>query len=384
MFAYQKTSRYFAQIARGLEELGSDELAELGAIEVKPAYRGIYFQADRETLYRINYHSRLCTRILAPLLTFDCHSTKYLYKTAIKMDWSQLLTNQNTFAISATVANSNIKHSQYAGLTLKDAIADHFREKYDSRPSVDTKNPDVWLNLRIDRNKATISLDTSGGSLHRRGYRRETVEAPIQETVAAAMIRFSEWDGKEPLLDPMCGSGTILCEALMHYCRIPAAYLRARFGFEMMPDFDEALWKQVKKDSNSRIRRLPKNLITGSDKDSQAIAAAKTNCRMLPHGERILLQTKQYQDIEHAENTCLITNPPYGIRMERHKNMDGFIENFGKFLKKRCPGSTAYVYFGNPELIKNIGLQAAWKKPLMNGGLSGILTKYKLGKKHDQ
>jgi len=384
MFTYQKTNRYFAQIARGLEDPGTEELTELGASEVKPAYRGIYFNANTETLYRINYHSRLCTRILAPLLQFDCHSTKYLHKTAIKMDWSQLLSSRNTFAINATTANSNIRHSQYAGLTLKDAIADHFRDKYDSRPSVDTKNPDVWLNLRIDRNKATISLDTSGGSLHRRGYRKETVEAPMQETVAAAMIRFTEWDGKDPLLDPMCGSGTILCEALMHYCHIPAAYLRTRFGFEMMPDFDEALWKQVKKDGNNRIRRLPKGLISGSDKDSQAIAAAKTNCRMLPHGEKILLHTKQYQELGDTANTCIVSNPPYGIRMKRHENMAGFIEKFGNFLKNRCPGSTAYLYFGNPELIKNIGLRTTWKKPLMNGGLSGILTKYRLGKKHDR
>ncbi|MBC8316614.1 MAG: class I SAM-dependent RNA methyltransferase [Desulfobulbaceae bacterium] len=383
MFSYQKTNRYFAQIARGLEELGSGELAELGATDVSPAYRGIYFQADRETLYRINYHSRLCTRILAPLLLFDCHSTKYLYKTAVKMDWSQFLTTQNTFAIAATTANSNIKHSQYAGLTLKDAIADHFREKYDLRPSVDTNNPDIWFNLRIDRNKATISLDTSGGSLHRRGYRKETVEAPMQETVAAAMIRFSEWNGQQPLLDPMCGSGTILCEALMHYCNIPAAYLRTRFGFEMMPDFDEELWKKVKKDSNNKIRRPSKGLITGSDKDLQAITAAKINCSMLPHGEKITLQTKPYQDIERVENTCIITNPPYGIRMEHHQNMAGFIEKYGNFLKNRCPESTAYVYFGNPELIKDMGLKTTWKKPLMNGGLSGILTKYRLGKKHD-
>ena len=381
MFTYQKTNRYFAQIARGLEDPGAEELTELGASEVKPAYRGIYFNADKKTLYRINYHSRLCTRILAPLLQFDCHSTKYLYKTAIKMDWSQLLSSRNTFAITATTANSNVRHSQYAGLTLKDAIADHFRDKYDSRPSVDKRNPDIWLNLRIDRNKATISLDTSGGSLHRRGYRKETVEAPMQETVAAAIVRFSDWHGAQPLLDPMCGSGTLLCEALMHYCSIPAAYLRNNFGFEMMPDFDEALWKQIRKEGNKQIRRLPKNLISGSDKDHPAIAAARTNCSMLPHGERIVLQTKQYQDIKSAADTCIVSNPPYGLRLQRNQDMAGFIKKLGVFLKKRCPGSTAYLYFGNPDLMKDIGLKAAWKKPLMNGGLNGLLVKYRVGEK---
>lgn len=377
MFTYQKTGRYFAQIARGLEPLGCQELAELGATDIKSTYRGIYFQADPETLYRVNYQSRLCTRILAPLLTFDCHSAKYLYKTAVKMDWGQLLTPENTFAVAATTANSNIKHSQYAGLRLKDAVADYFREKNGYRPSVDTKNPDVWINLRIDRNKAIISLDTSGGSLHRRGYRLETVDAPMQETVAAAMIQFSEWGGTQPLVDPMCGSGTILCEALMHFCNIPAGYLRSRFGFEMMPDFDAALWNQVKKKANSQIRRLPKGLITGSDIDSQAIAAAKTNCAKLPHGEKIVLRTKPYQDTQPT-NTCLITNPPYGIRLKQKGNMESFIKKLGDFLKKRCPGSSAFLYFGNPDLIKEVGLKASWKKPLMNGGLSGLLVKYKI------
>jgi putative N6-adenine-specific DNA methylase len=376
MFTYQKTSRYFAQIARGLEPLGCEELAELGAAEIKSAYRGIYFKADHETLYRVNYQSRLCTRILAPLLRFDCHSDKYLYKTALKIDWQKLLSPKNTFAVAATTANSNIKHSQYAGLRLKDAIADYFREKTGSRPSVDTKNPDVWINLRVDRNKATISLDTSGGSLHRRGYRLETVEAPMQETVAAAMIRFSKWNGRQSLVDPMCGSGTILCEALMHFCHIPASYLRSQFGFQMMPDFDAALWAQVKKKANTRIRRLPKGLISGSDIDSEAIAAAKTNCAMLPHGDRILLRTKRYQDIDQLVNTCIISNPPYGIRLGKQGNMTVFIKKLGDFLKKRCPGSSAFLYFGNTDLIKATGLKAAWKKPLMNGGLSGQLVKY--------
>ncbi len=214
-FLYQKTGRYFAQIADGLEELGADELSELGASEISPIYRGIYFQAGSAVLYGINYRSRLITRVLAPLITFDCHSAKYLQKTAMSIRWQDIFPLEKTFAVFATVSHSTIRHSQYAALCLKDAIVDTFREHCGKRPNVKTPDPDLWINLHIEKNRATISIDTSGGSLHRRGYRSQSVDAPIQETVAAAILRLSGWDGSSPLYDPMCGSGTLVCEALM-------------------------------------------------------------------------------------------------------------------------------------------------------------------------
>jgi putative N6-adenine-specific DNA methylase len=252
MFTYQKSGRYFAQVAKGLEELGRQELHQLGAREIKPGYRGFYFSADRATLYRINYSGRILSRILAPLLRFDCHSDKYLYRTAAKIDWFALFSLKNTFAIRANVSHSNIKHSQFAAQRLKDAIVDRFRQETGKRPSVDTKEPDVLFNLHIQNNRATVYLDTSGGSLHRRGYRLQSVEAPMQEIVAAAMVRLSGWNGERPLVDPMCGSGTILCEAMMHYCRIPAGYLWKQFGFNALPDFDAGIWKKVKRQVDSK------------------------------------------------------------------------------------------------------------------------------------
>ena len=205
MYQYQQTNRYFAQIAGGLEETGVLELAELGATDITPSYRGIYFNADAAVLFRVNYRTRLITRVLAPLLTFDCHSDKYLYQTARDIEWTDFLTPDSTFAVFATVSGSNINHSKFAALRLKDAIVDQFRDATGKRPSIDTRKPDVWLNLWIKNDQAVISLDTSGGSLHRRGYRTASVEAPMQETVAAAAIRFSGWDGETPLYDPMCG-----------------------------------------------------------------------------------------------------------------------------------------------------------------------------------
>ena len=378
MFTYQKSGRYFTQIAEGLEELGKIELQELGARDIKPGYKGFYFSADKASLYKINYCSRLLSRVLAPLIRFDCHSDKYLYKTASKIDWPSLLDLKSTFAVKANVSHSKITHSQFASLRLKDAIVDVFRKKTGKRPDVDTKTPDVFFNLYIQSNKATIYLDTSGTSLHRRGYRLESITAPMQEIVAAAIIRLSEWDGSRPLIDPMCGSGTLLSEAMMHYCNIPAGYLREKFGFEALPDFDANIWASVKQDADSRIRDLPTGLISGSDKSGEAIKAARTNLASFSQGKNIVLSVKPFQDIKSLQDSVLVCNPPYGIRMETDAKIKDFMKELGDFLKQRCTGGDAYLYFGNRELIKSIGLKPTWKKVLISGGLDGRLVKYSL------
>ncbi|HEY5652867.1 MAG TPA: THUMP domain-containing protein, partial [Pontiella sp.] len=214
-YLYQKTEQYFGQLASGSESCGEAELKKLGATGIRRGYLGFYFCADQRTIYNIVYCSRIFSRILAPLIAFDCHSEKYLYKTAQNIDWSEFLTLTKTFAITANVAKSNIRNSQYAGQILKDAIVDQFREKTTQRPNVDTKYPDLLLNLYIHENKARISVDLGGGSLHKRGYRSESVEAPMQETLAATILQLTKWTGEQPLYDPFCGSGTLLCEAFM-------------------------------------------------------------------------------------------------------------------------------------------------------------------------
>ena len=375
MYQYQQTNRYFAQIAGGLEETGVLELAELGATDITPSYRGIYFNADAAVLFRVNYRTRLITRVLAPLLTFDCHSDKYLYQTARDIEWTDFLTPDSTFAVFATVSGSNINHSKFAALRLKDAIVDQFRDATGKRPSIDTRKPDVWLNLRIKNDQAVISLDTSGGSLHRRGYRTASVEAPMQETVAAAAIRFSGWDGETPLYDPMCGSGTLLCEALMHHARIPAGYLRPSFGFERLPDFDQSVWKREKEAADSTIREIPARLITGSDIDPDAVVATRKNLGALPGGELVRTRVADFRKLDKIQDATIICNPPYGLRMGRSENMANFYKSLGDFLKQRCTDSTAYIYFGKREWIKKLGLRTSWKKPLVNGALDGRLVK---------
>jgi putative N6-adenine-specific DNA methylase len=378
MYTYQKSGRYFAQIAEGLEDIAREELQELGALDIKPAYRGFYFSADKATLYRLNYCARLISRILAPLIRFDCHSDKYLYKTASNINWPSLLDLKSTFAVKANVSHSKITHSQFASLRLKDAIVDVFRKKTGTRPNVDTIEPDILFNLHIQNNKATIYLDTSGASLHKRGYRIESITAPMQEIVAAAIVRLSAWDGTRPLVDPMCGAGTLLCEAMMHYCRIPAGFLRKKFGFTALPDFDAKTWAAVKQEEDSRIRDLPPGLISGTDKSDQAIAAAKTNSRCFAQGANIELSVRSMQNIKSLENSVIISNPPYGLRLATDENIKDFMKQLGDFLKQRCTGSEAYLYFGNRELIKSIGLKPTWKKILISGGLDGRLVKYSL------
>jgi putative N6-adenine-specific DNA methylase len=378
MYIYQQIHRYLAQIPDGMAELASAELSELGAQNIEPVYRGVYFDADQETLYRINYMSRLLVRILAPLANFDCHSTKYLYRMAREIDWSEFLTLDRTFAVFANVANSKISHSKYAALCLKDAIVDSFRERCGERPNIDPNTPDLWINLFISGNKATINIDLSGGSLHRRGYRQVSVEAPMQETVAATIIRLAEWDGERPLYDPMCGSGTLLSEALMSYSRVPAGFLRQRFGFEFMPDFDGELWCRVRQAADSQIRELPEGLIAGSDISPENLAAARTNNDLLPGGERIGLKTADFRELPPMENTTIVCNPPYGIRLGRDEDIGAFYKEIGDFLKQKCTGSTAYIYCGERKWVKKIGLKATWKKPILTGGLDGRLAKYEL------
>ena len=373
MFEYQKDNKFFAQVTGMMEELCEQELIELGAVKTTRVYRGVYFEADPLTLYKINYTSRLISRVLAPIITFYCDNPNVLLKTAENINWEELFTVNKTFAISASVSNSKITNSLYASLRLKDGIADYFRNKYGKRPSVDTSNPDIRFNLHIEKDRAVISLDTSGESLHKRGYRLLAGEAPMQETLAAAIIKISKWDGDKPLLDCMCGSGTICAEALMRYCRIPAQKLRSKFGFYNMPDFDKNAWERLRERCDKEIRPLPKGIIYGSDSSTEAIKVAKANLSRLPFNNSIDLSCKSFQQITQFENGTLITNPPYGIRLGKMADVQELYKELGDFIKQRCNGTSAFIYTGEPTLRKHIGLKTTRRIPLANGKLEGVL-----------
>ena len=378
MYRYQETQRYFAQVADDIKDIAEQELLTLGARETSPTYRGIYFTASPKVLYIINFHARLITRVLAPLTSFRCHSDRYLYKKAREIEWQDFLDPSQTFAVFATVANSRLRHSKFAALRLKDAVVDSFRAATGVRPSIDTRQPDVWMNLHIQNDEATISLNTSGGSLHRRGYRKKSVQAPLVETLAAAIIHHAEWDGRRPLYDPFCGSGTLLCEAYMLVSRMPAGLFRKRFGFQLLPDFDAGLWRQVQEDGRAALRPPPQGLISGSDIDPEAVHAARVNCAAFPAANAITVEQRAAFQIRRIDDAVIVCNPPYGIRMGKQANLDDFYTRLGDFLKQRCRGSTAFIYCGDRQYLKRIGLKPAWKKPLVNGGLDGRLAKYEL------
>jgi putative N6-adenine-specific DNA methylase len=377
-YLYEKESQYFAQVTESVKDIAITELRELGGYDLKPVFRGIWFKASKKGFYKINYFARLVSRILAPLAVFECKDKDELYKAARKIRWEEFLTPKKTFSIMANVSESEISHSNFAGLRVKDAIADYFRDRSNHRPNVDAKDPWIIINLHLHQNMATLSIDASGGPLHKRGYREESVSAPMQETIAAAIIRLSGWDGSKPLYDPMCGSGTLLCEALMRYCRIPAQVFRTGFGFERLPDFDVALWERVKEEAKENMKPLPEKLIAGSDVSEHSVNAVKTNLMGLHFGGNINIDLMDFKDISSIDNSVIVTNPPYGIRMGKDQDLNQFYKELGLFLKERCKKSTAYVYFGEPRFIKKLPLAPSWKRPLKIGGLDGKLAKYEL------
>jgi putative N6-adenine-specific DNA methylase len=378
-YVYQHEGRFTAQVAGGFEPLAADELTTLGMREVTPGLRVIHFNTDLSGLYRVTYCARFITRILAPLCAFECNDRTDLYRQGRSIAWESFFSPQQTFAVMANVSgNPNMRQNNFAALCLKDAVVDHFREVAADRPNVQTLDPDIMLNVHILGKRGTISLDASGGSLHRRGYRQHPVTAPMQETLAAAMVALSGWRGEKPLYDPMCGSGTLLCEALMAYCRIPAGYLRPTYGFRHLPDFDPKIWKSVKEETDSAIRPMPDGLIAGSDISADAVKAARANCRLLPSGDRIRIGSKDFKDIERLADRIILCNPPYGLRLESEADLSRLYKEFGDFLKHHCPGSDAYLYFGNRDMLKSIGLRPAWKKPMKNAELDGRVVKFSM------
>lgn len=378
MFEYQQTGRYFAQIAGGMEEMGAAEAQELGSGAVELRHRGFFFSASPEALYRIHYRSRLISRILTPLKSFPCFHSDELYAAAGEIQWEKLLSNDKTFAVGCNVANSRITHSHFAALRVKDAIADRLKRLTGARPSVNVRNPQIRLHLHIENNQATVSLDTSGGPLHKRAYRVRSVSSPLQETLAAAIIRLSGWEGQQPLYDPMCGSGTLLAEALMHYCRIPSGLLRRNYGLSYLPDFDPRLWERVVKDAHGAMRPLPAALLAGSDIDKTAVAATRANLRRLPGGESIRIKRVDFRTLPPFGNTTIICNPPYGVRMGDEEQSAGLLKQLGDFLKQKCAGSTAFIYVGSARLVGAVGLKPAFRIPLVNGALEGRLARFDL------
>lgn len=376
----------FEMIAKtflGLEEVLAEELIALGANDVQIQRRAVSFSGDQAMLYKANLHCRTASRILKPILTFKASNADEVYEEVKKLKWELYLTPQSTFAIDSTVYSDQFRHSKYVTYRVKDAIADYFNERYDRRPTVSVANPQLTLNIHIAQQQCTLSLDSSGESLHKRGYRTEQTEAPINEALAAGMLLMAGWDGQCDFMDPMCGSGTLLIEAAMIALNIPPGIYRKEFAFERWNDFDEELFDILYNDDS--YERDFTHTIYGSDISPRAIKIAEENVRAAGLTKYIKLKILPLQKLNPPTGKCLIvTNPPYGERITSN-NLFKLYEDIGSMLKHKFAGSTAWVISSHEECLQRIGLKPSKKIKLLNGALQCLYCQYELfsGKRND-
>lgn len=371
--------KFFAAAAKGVEPVLAGELRSLGMNDIVEETGGVRFSGGLEAAYRANLWLRTANRVLMTLRDFHCPSEQALYDGVRKIDWRRYLTSKMTLAVDANVRSSTITHSKYAALKTKDAIVDQLREKTGSRPSVDPENPDLRINIHIDRNQCTLSLDTSGESLHKRGYRTAGLEAPLKETLAAALVYFTEWDMKSPFIDPMCGSGTIVIEAALKAANIAPGLIRKTFGFQHWLNFDKTLWDRLVNEAEGLRKPKSQASIRGYDISGKAIGAAMENARAATVGAFVPFIRKDIKDLEPPQGPgVIIVNPPYGERLGQKQELESLYKTIGDVFKQKCKGYTGFVFTGNLDLAKHIGLKASRRIILFNGPIESRLLKYEL------
>ena len=368
-----------AKTLHGLEPVLARELRNLGAIRVKEGIRNVTFEGDKGFMYKANMALRTAIRILKPYKTFQIRDEHDLYKEIQKIHWEELLFTDKTFAINSTVSSANFTHSHYVSLKTKDAIADYFRKRYDKRPSVDLKHPDLYINIHIQNTTCTVSLDSSGDSLHKRGYRDRTNIAPINEALAAGLVLLSGYDGTQNILDPMCGSGTILIEAAMIAVNVPPNLNRKEFGFEKWEDFDEELFYKIQDSLVSKIRETSSKII-GYDKAPSAVQKAIDNVNNADLSEFIYIEKQDFfQSTNPLEDgkTLVLFNPPYGERLQ--VDIPVFYGKIGDTLKQSYSGVDAWLITSDFQHgLKKVGLRTSKKIQLFNGSLECRFVKYEM------
>ena len=372
-------NNYFATVARGLEETAAEELAELGAKNIRPDFTGVHFQGDKALLYRVNLWSRIIFRVLVPIAEVKSYNAQQLYRSVKKLDWTQYLQPDMSIAVNCTGKNNNLNHTHFTALQIKNALVDWQRDKYGERSDVDVENPDLLINAHIHKNQCILSLDSSGSSLHRRGYRPAMGIAPLKETLAAALITMSEWTPDLPFLDPLCGSGTLVIEAALKALNIAPGLYRQRFGFQTWLDFDESLWEEIRTEAEaSKLSELSVPIM-GSDRDLDIIEQAQDNALNCGLAAQIDFYQQELSEIEApADKGIIICNPPYGQRIGNTEELGALYKLLGDIFKQRFTGWTAYVITGNKELSKKIGLRTSRRLPVYNGSLPCTLLKYEL------
>ena len=358
----------------GLEGVLADELRALGAEDVTEGNRVVAFKGDKEMLYRANFACHTAVRVLKPFLTLHSTSADDLYEQLKTFDWEQLMTVKTTFAIDATVYSEIFTNSRFVTYRVKDAIADFFNEKYGKRPNIRLTNPEIRLDVHISGRDVTLSLDSSGDPLFKRGWRVAQTDAPINEVLAAGIIMLSGWDGKTDLVDPMCGSGTFLIEAALIGANIAPGVYRDSYAFQQWPDYDEELFNKIYNDDSAEREFTHK--IYGSDIEGKAIAIARANVKNAGLNKYIELERRDFNDIEEVpKGGTLISNPPYGERLSI-EDIEQFYDNLGFKLKHTFKGYNAWLICYDKEQYHKIGLKPSVKYALNNGGLDCELLQY--------
>ena len=371
-----------AKTFKGLEQVLAAELIELGANNVQTERRAVSFTGDKRMLYTANFCLRTASRILVPIASFAAKTTDDIYRQVKQLDWAQYMTSKTTFQIDATVYSDLFRHSQFVTYRVKDAIVDWWLEHGGVRPSVQLTNPDIYLNVHIAGNIVTLSLDSSGESLHKRGYRIANTQAPINEALAAGMLLMAGWNGQCDFYDPMCGSGTLLIEAALIARNIAPGIYRKGFAFEKWANFDADLFEHVYND-DSREREFA-HKIYGSDAGFYAMQAATKNVLSANLQRDIEIKQIRIEELrladKNTEGALVMMNPPYGERLSQDKNVLRLYQDIGTALKHQFSGATAWIISSNEEALKCVGLRPAKRIHLVNGDLECLFNQYVLFK----
>lgn len=371
-----KEYKLIAKTFSGLEDVLAKEVKRIGGKNVRRGKRAVFYDGDLELIYRSNYHLRAALRILKEIEHFNFKNVDQFYLKCKKIKWQNYFTVDQNFVINSVVVNSrDFRNSMFASLKVKDAIADYFRENFGKRPSVDTDNPDIVINVHIFQDNCTLSIDSSGESLHKRGYRVKQGEAPLNEVLAAGMIYISGWLGNSDFMDPMCGSGTLPIEAAMIAQNIPAAKFRKEFAFQLWNDFDPLLWEKVTEPVEKREFR---HKIYASDISGSNLLNAQTNARRALVFNKIQFACTDFKDLNiNLNNATILTNPPYGERL-RENDLDGLYSMIGECLKHQYAGNSAWILSSAFESLKFVGLKPSERIDLFNGPLKCKYNNYRL------
>lgn len=374
----KKKLHLVAKTLPGLEEILAEEIAGSGGDHIQLLNRAVSFKGDIACMYRVNYTARSALRVLQVIETFEVRNEHELYHRVQQVNWQEFMNDEQTLAVDAFVANSKITNSHFAAQKVKDSVVDQFRRKGGVRPSVDIENPDLRINLHLAGEECTLSLDSSGDSLHKRGYRTQQGEAPINEVLAAGMIMRAGWDGNQPFLDPMCGSGTLLIEAGMIARNIPAGFFRKDFGFMHWDDFDAALWKTIKSAADRKIK-ASSVMIHGCDVNQQMLAVATVNINNAGMQDSITLKQVAFEDSRPPVDGggVIVTNPPYGERIQK-TDLNAFYKTIGDVLKQQYTGWQAWLITSDHDALKSVGLRTSRKIKLYNGPLECRFVKYEM------